>query len=451
MANSFVAADTLLSAGTVLPNVAGISLPDLSQGRNSEKRVINGAARSDVAIRKIRDGMILIQTTTDIQSNNILEISEIPVSDKTKIKVVMVGCIPGPFKVKVEPHRFLNVYKRVVTCFDLDCVTIGEICEGLAPQKVTETSSRPVLLVSARDTYSHNVSNTVSTRLLREETPPERPPPPPVAPRSPPRRTPPSPPRGTPPSPLRGTPPSPPRVTKVRAVIVGSPTLVSGSPKSKLRSIRDCVSRWPSSIQNSRRGEVIVTRLHVRHTFPTHGFLLRGDQPPVCEFCDAPLSAYHILVECRKYAPIHLVLNFKAPEVLIVDDQGQAVYEKFYEEDSTIQLDCIVRHVSMTSSVVNWLHEYKQLNYDTTRGGISVKTDLTEEGANSSLSVARVTKQDTGNYTCSISSTEFAAVYVHVLQGESLAELHHGNQGCPTWLSTASLVQVGLVLLLSTS
>nr|CAD7259950.1 unnamed protein product [Timema shepardi] len=234
-----------------------------------------------------------------------------------------------------------------------------------------------------------------------------------------------------------------------------------------------------------------------------------------------------------------------APEVLIVDDQGQPIYEKFYEEDSTIQLDCIVRHVSMTSSVVNWLHEYNQLNYDTTRGGIrsvsmtssvvnwpheynklnydttrggirhvspfplipqssekatdylpdkegdrenkernslttsseavcllrdlqrmrtdlkcsvlrfywfshaedyqaertNVKTDLTEEGANSSLSVARVTKQDTGNYTCSISSTEFAVVYVHVLQGESLAELHHGNQGCLTWLSPASLIQ----------
>nr|CAD7406584.1 unnamed protein product [Timema cristinae] len=32
---------------------------------------------------------------------------------------------------------------------------------------------------------------------------------------------------------------------------------------------------------------------------------------PVCEFCDAPLSVYHILVECRKYSPIRLALNFK--------------------------------------------------------------------------------------------------------------------------------------------
>ena len=49
----------------------------------------------------------------------------------------------------------------------------------------------------------------------------------------------------------------------------------------------------------------------------------------------------------------------------------------------------------------------------------SVKTDLMEEGANSSLSVARVNKTDSGNYTCSISSTEYATVTVHVLNGGS--------------------------------
>nr|CAD7462962.1 unnamed protein product [Timema tahoe] len=40
--------------------------------------------------------------------------------------------------VKVEPHVFLNVCKGVVTCFDLDCVNIEEICEELSPQHVTE-------------------------------------------------------------------------------------------------------------------------------------------------------------------------------------------------------------------------------------------------------------------------------------------------------------------------
>nr|CAD7575325.1 unnamed protein product [Timema californicum] len=73
--------------------------------------------------------------------------------------------------------------------------------------------------------------------------------------------------------------------------------------QNKQRSIRDGVSLWPSSIQKSRKEEVIGTRLCV--------FLLRGDPPPVCEFCDAPHNFYHILVECRKYAPICLALDFK--------------------------------------------------------------------------------------------------------------------------------------------
>nr|CAD7598723.1 unnamed protein product [Timema genevievae] len=56
--------------------------------------------------------------------------------------------------------------------------------------------------------------------------------------------------------------------------------------------------------RSSKHPEVIVISLRVGHTFLTHGF-------PVCELCDAPLSVYHILVECRKYAPIRLALDFK--------------------------------------------------------------------------------------------------------------------------------------------
>nr|CAD7410992.1 unnamed protein product [Timema cristinae] len=42
------------------------------------ERVINGAAKSEVSIRKLRDGTIMIQTTTDTQSSNMMAISEIP-------------------------------------------------------------------------------------------------------------------------------------------------------------------------------------------------------------------------------------------------------------------------------------------------------------------------------------------------------------------------------------
>lgn len=82
-----------------------------------------------------------------------------------------------------------------------------------------------------------------------------------------------------------------------------------------------------------------------------------------------------------------------------------------------------------------------------------------EEGANSTLSVARVNGSDSGNYTCSISPTEFATVAVHVLNGklcvsnknnfffvESLAELHHGSRSAVSWSMRLSLA-VACVLL----
>lgn len=55
---------------------------------------------------------------------------------------------------------------------------------------------------------------------------------------------------------------------------------------------------------------------------------------------------------------------------MITDEAGQALHDKYYEVDSTIQLSCIVRDVKMTSSVVYWNHSDQILNYDITRGGI---------------------------------------------------------------------------------
>lgn len=63
--------------------------------------------------------------------------------------------------------------------------------------------------------------------------------------------------------------------------------------------------------------------------------------------------------------------SFSAPTIFIVDEQGIPLLDKYYEVDSTIQLTCIVRHISMMSSVVFWIHNnFSVLNYDVTRGGI---------------------------------------------------------------------------------
>ncbi|CAG2054914.1 unnamed protein product, partial [Timema podura] len=47
-----------------------------------------------------------------------------------------------------------------------------------------------------------------------------------------------------------------------------------------------------------------------------------GDPPPVCELYDATTSVNHILEECRKYAHIHLALNFKDELGLLLHDSA---------------------------------------------------------------------------------------------------------------------------------
>nr|CAD7433425.1 unnamed protein product [Timema monikensis] len=149
---SIVTTDTLLSASTVLPTPAANSLPGPSRGQNIDKRrkrvrpsslviveiqevvrpqprflvmsqvednesqvspfvleiMINGASQSNVLIRKLLDGMIMIQTIPDIQSSRVMAISEIMLSNTSHIPV------------NVKPHAFFNVCKGVVTCYDLD-------------------------------------------------------------------------------------------------------------------------------------------------------------------------------------------------------------------------------------------------------------------------------------------------------------------------------------------
>jgi len=41
-----------------------------------------------------------------------------------------------------------------------------------------------------------------------------------------------------------------------------------------------------------------------------------------------------------------------------------------------------------------------------------------EDGANSTLSIAKISKTDSGNYTCSISEFQNFTIVVHILNGE---------------------------------
>ena len=45
-------------------------------------------------------------------------------------------------------------------------------------------------------------------------------------------------------------------------------------------------------------------QLHTSHSFLTHSFLLKGDEPPVCIGCDKCLTIEHILLTCSDFIEI---------------------------------------------------------------------------------------------------------------------------------------------------
>nr|CAD7262387.1 unnamed protein product [Timema shepardi] len=88
----------------------------------------------------------MIQTINDVQTVNVMGITEIPLSNSPHLQV------------KVEPRRFLNVCKRVVTCYDLDCIGIEELCGS-------NSSSMNQLVNGATITVSTPVLNDIDAML----------------------------------------------------------------------------------------------------------------------------------------------------------------------------------------------------------------------------------------------------------------------------------------------
>ena len=42
----------------------------------------------------------------------------------------------------------------------------------------------------------------------------------------------------------------------------------------------------------------MISSLHIGHSYITHSFLLKGEEPPVCITCDKRLTVEHILLFC---------------------------------------------------------------------------------------------------------------------------------------------------------
>ena len=71
---------------------------------------------------------------------------------------------------------------------------------------------------------------------------------------------------------------------------------------SKLRLIKPLIRHWPSAMRRNRQEEVLLCRLRIGHTYATHGYLLRGEDKPLCTTCRTSLTVGHVLLVCPKYA-----------------------------------------------------------------------------------------------------------------------------------------------------
>ncbi|KAK4312784.1 hypothetical protein Pmani_015798 [Petrolisthes manimaculis] len=95
--------------------------------------------------------------------------------------------------------------------------------------------------------------------------------------------------------------------------------------------------------------------------------------------------------------------------------QIQGPREVFIQSGSTIKLKCLVNTHSDNVGAVVWFRDTSELDYDSSRGGVSIEIEKTPTRTTSKLFLTRATKGDSGNYTCSPKFADAASVTVHVV------------------------------------
>ena len=54
----------------------------------------------------------------------------------------------------------------------------------------------------------------------------------------------------------------------------------------------------------NRRDQVVLNRLRIGHSYVTHNYLLKNEDPPFCYACDQNFTVKHILLECCDFLHI---------------------------------------------------------------------------------------------------------------------------------------------------
>lgn len=76
----------------------------------------------------------------------------------------------------------------------------------------------------------------------------------------------------------------------------------SNEVNNKLFKVRPNLSEPLTLFTQNRKQESVLSRLHIGHTYLTHGWLLRKEEPPWCDKCNSLLSVEHILTKCSAFS-----------------------------------------------------------------------------------------------------------------------------------------------------
>ncbi|KAK4303604.1 hypothetical protein Pmani_024403 [Petrolisthes manimaculis] len=206
-----------------------------------------------------------------------------------------------------------------------------------------------------------------------------------------------------------------------------------------------------------REGDLIHLITFGFHTYhDDHRFGLAFAQPEdwrlrIVKVCEADGGIYQCQVTTHPPRVLTTYLHVYQAVVEVVDERGVSVQEKFYREGSTIQLECRVQGVPAPAALrPTWRRDHHTLNYDDARGGVSVKTVVVGGEVRSWVRVGGALKQDSGIYSCAISSLASASVTIQVIPDERPAAIQGGGRACP-WPSLTLLVSLSSSLLTTTT
>ena len=81
-------------------------------------------------------------------------------------------------------------------------------------------------------------------------------------------------------------------------------------PDYKLFKIKPTLGEWPPGFRSSHKERVVLSRLRIGHTYFSHSYILREEDPPECTACQEIYSVRHVLIDCIDLGLIHVRPRF---------------------------------------------------------------------------------------------------------------------------------------------